>query len=173
MAVAGFSLGEYTALIFAGALSLEDGLRLVQVHCGRRRRRGVEKKIGRPWRRSVFRGVASRRAARSCVSRSSERALARAGRRRAGRESEGSSSNKRQPRGNTDQATPRHVWTEQGQRCTRASPTRTTRTHGQGATITLVPCCARRRARSYHASDRGAHRCLRSRPPCHRSLGLQ
>ena len=31
IATAGFSVGELTALIFSGALSFEDGLRLVQV----------------------------------------------------------------------------------------------------------------------------------------------
>ena len=31
IATAGFSVGELTALIFSGALSFEDGLRLLQV----------------------------------------------------------------------------------------------------------------------------------------------
>ncbi len=40
VAAAGLSLGEYTALVFAGALSFADGLRLVKRrgHAGRRRR---------------------------------------------------------------------------------------------------------------------------------------
>lgn len=33
-AAAGLSLGEYCALVFAGVLSFEDGLRVVKVQCG-------------------------------------------------------------------------------------------------------------------------------------------
>lgn len=35
----GLSLGEYSALCFAGALSFEDGVKVTKARCGRRRRR--------------------------------------------------------------------------------------------------------------------------------------